>query len=208
MWGARKCNNDCQISAEDDLIHVFLAVLLVVLAAGLAASFFDGATLFAGAFRAATLAFVLDEVPVTDFLAAPRLEGATVFLGVVVVLDLGLATGFLGIGFFTVGFGFSASAFFAGALLVVEGLALVVVALVVVALVVVALVVLALDAGLVADLVVVVDLGLVADLEVGLFSLVAASVDLDLGANLTLPEGPLGRVKIPFCSPEVMALDN
>jgi len=184
-------------------IHVFLeAALLVVLAAGLATSFFVGETLFAGAFLAAVLAFVVDEVPVTDFLAVPRLEGAVVFLGVVVVLAFVLATVFLTAGFFTVvAFGFSVSAFFTGAFLVVEDLGLAVAALVV----------RALDTGLVAGLVagfVVADLILVPDLEVGLFSLVAASVDLDLGASLTLPEGPLGRTKIPFSSPEVMALDN
>jgi len=171
---------------------------LVVLAAGLATSFFDAATLFAGAFLAAVLAFVVDEVPVTDFLAVPRLEGAVVFFGVVVALGFGLATVFLTVGFFTVvAFDFSVSAFFAGAFLVVEDLGLVAAALVV----------RALDTGLAAGLVVA-DLGLVADLEVGLFSLVAASVDLDLGASLTLPEGPLGRTKIPFSSPVVMALDN
>jgi hypothetical protein len=44
-----------------------LTVLLDVLVAGFATSFFVAATLFAGAFLAATLAFVLDEVPVTDY---------------------------------------------------------------------------------------------------------------------------------------------
>jgi hypothetical protein len=95
------------------------------------------------------------------------LEGAVVFLVVVVVLDFGLVTVFLVVGFFTVeALGFSVSAFFAGAFagafLVVEDLGLAVAAFVT----------LALDAGfvgLVADLVVVADLGLVADLEVGLF---------------------------------------
>jgi len=184
-------------------IYVFLVDFLTALAGGLATSFFVEVALLAGAFLAAAFALVADDVPVTDFLAAPRLEGAVVFL-VVAALGFALAMVFLGADFFTlVAFGFSASAFFGGAFLVVadRGLA------------VAAFVVLALDAGLDAGLVavLVVDLGLVAglviDLGVGLFSLVA-SVDLDLGANLTLPERPLGRTKMLFCSPEMMALDN
>jgi len=174
------------------IIHVFFVAFLVDLAGGLETSFFVAATLFAGGFLAAALAFVVDEVPVTDFLAAPRLEGAVVFLVVVVVLGFGLATAFLGVGFLGVGLGFSASAFLVGAFLVSEDLGLAVVAFVV----------LGLDVGLVEAT----DLGLT--LEAGLFSLVAASIDLDLGASLILPESPLGRAKIPFCSPETMALDN
>lgn len=81
-------------------------------AAGFAASFFVDAALFAGAFLAAALARLVDDGPVTAFLAAPRLEEAVVFL--VVVLALALfgfaATGFLTVGFFAVGaFGFSTS---------------------------------------------------------------------------------------------------
>lgn len=177
----------------------------------LAASFFVPAAFFAGAFLAEALAFVVDEVPVTDLFAAPRLDGAVVFLVVVVVaFDLGLEVGFdtvfLGTTFFVVVLGFSASAFFEVAFevvfLVVDDLGLVA-----------ALVVFAFDTGLVAVLVVVavldrvVDLEVV-DLEVGLFSLLATSVDLDLGANLIRPEGPLGRTKRPFSSPVAMALDN
>lgn len=184
-----------------------MAVLLVDLAAGLAASFFVVVAFFAGAFLAAARAFVVAEVPVTDFLAAPRLDGAVVFFVVVAVFGFGLAIVFFATGFFTVeALGFSVSAFFGAAFLVVEDLGLVAAAFVVLAFDV------GLTAGLiavlVAALVVVEDLGLVADLEVGLFSLVAASVDLDLRANLTLPEGPFGRTKIPFSSPDVMALDN
>jgi len=183
------------------------------LAPVLAASFFVPAAFFAGAFLAEALAFVVDEVPVTDLFAAPRLDGAVVFLVVVVVVvafDLGLEVGFdtvfLGTTFFVVVLGFSASAFFEVAFevvfLVVDDLGLVA-----------ALVVFAFDTGLVAVLVVVavldrvVDLEVV-DLEVGLFSLLATSVDLDLGANLIRPEGPLGRTKRPFSSPVAMALDN
>ena len=124
---------------------------------------------------AATLALVVDEVPVTDcsgdshqektqretsrqtFLAAPRLDGAVVFLGVVVVvaLDFALGADFLGVGFFTVALGFSVSAFLVGAFLVVEDLGLVIGAFMIL--------------GLVVGLVVVADLGLVVDLEAGLF---------------------------------------
>jgi len=166
---------------------------LVVLAGGLAGSFFGAAAFFAGAFLAAVLALVVAEVPVTAFLAAPRLDGAVVFLVVVVVLDFGLATVFLMVvGFFTVALGFSVAAFLVGVFFVVEALGLATAAFVV----------LGFDTGLVAVL------GLVADLEVGLFSLVAGSVDLDLGANLTLPEGPFGSTKVPLCSPEAIAFDN
>jgi hypothetical protein len=142
-------------------------------------SFFDGAGFFADAFLlAAALALVVEVVPVTAFLAAPRLAGAVVFL-VVVVLDFGLVMVFFGAGFLAVlALGFSGSAFLVLVFLVVEDLGLVVAAFVV----------FGLDIGLDVDLVVVADLGLVVDLDVGLFSLVAASVDLDLGASLTLPE--------------------
>jgi len=183
---------------------------LAALVGGLGASLFVAATLFVGAFLAAVLALEVDEVPVTDLLEAARLEGAVVFLvAVVVALGFALVTGlvvFLTGAFFAVeALGFSASTFFGGALLVVADLGLVAVddlGLVVVALVVVvAFVVLAFDTGLVADL------GFVAA-RVGLFSLAAVSVDLDLGANLTRPENPLGRTKMPFTSPEAMALDN
>jgi len=46
--------------------------------------------------------------------------------------------------------------------------------------------------------------GLAAGLLAGAFSL-AASLR-DLGASLTLPEGPFGRMKVPFSAPWVMAL--
>jgi len=180
---------------------------LAALAGGLVDSFFVAAALFVGAFLAAVLALEVGEVPVTDLFEAPRLVGVVVFL-VAVVAALGfalvtLATGlvtFLAGAFFTVeGFGFSASAFFGGALLVVADLGLVAVddlGLVV------ALVVLSFDTDLVAAL------GFETVFDVGLFSLAAASVGLDLGANLTLRENPLGRTKMLFSSPEAMALDN
>jgi len=160
---------------------------LVALAAGLAASFFVAATLFVVVFLAAALALVVDEVPVADFLAAPRLEGAVVFLVAVVVLDLGLVTGFLATGFFTAGLVFSVSTFFTGAFLVVEDLGLVVAAFV--ALVLDVGFAAAADLGFVVGFAAGLEVGLAVDL-VGLFSLAAVSVDLVLGANLTLPEGP------------------
>jgi len=60
-----------------------------------------------------------------------------------------------------------------------------------------------LEAGLVDLEAGLIDLG--AGLEAGLFSLDDASTGLDLGANLTLPESPLGRWKTPFSAPVLIA---
>jgi len=148
----------------------------------LRAAVFFGA-FFAGAFLAA-LALDGAIVPVAAFFAGARLlAGVGFFAGAALALALPART-FLGAALDLTG----ATAFFAGALaalLVGE-----------VALVVFALVAAVLETGLAA---------LEAGLEAGLFSLDDVSAALDLGANLTLPEGPLGRTKTPFSAPAVMA---
>jgi len=156
------------------------------LAAGLAVSFF-GAALFAGIFLAADLAFDAAVVPVTAFLAGARLLAVVVFFaGAALALAL-LARTFLGAAFLI-----------AGALALVELTAF---------FAVVDLVAL-LGAGVafVVFVLVAIALGLEEGLEAGLFSLDDVSAGLTLGANLTLPEGPLGRTKTPLSAPVLMAL--
>jgi len=158
------------------------------LAAGLGAAFagvFFGLAFFV-AFLPAALAFDAAVVPVTAFFTGARLL-ATVFLAAGAALAL-LARTFLGGGALALT---AVAAFLGGgleAVLVAEtGLAF--------ALVATGLVLLVLEAGLAAGL----------DLEAGLFSFDAVSAGLDLGANLTLPEGPLGRTKTPLSAPVLMA---
>jgi len=143
----------------------------------------------------AAAAFLGAVVPVTAFLAAPRLEGEVVFFFgaavgfavvfltvlalVVVAFAAGLAAGFVA--------GFAAD-FAAG---FVAGLALVVDALVVLGL------------AFVGDVFAV--LGLAADLALDAGSLAEVSA-LTLGASFTFPLTPLGNTKVPFSAPVEMAL--
>jgi len=164
--------------------------LLPALAAGLAGAAFAGVFFglaFFVAFLPAALAFVAAVVPVTAFLAGARLLGAVVFFAVVFfAADAALALPartFLGAGAGALDL-VVAAAFFAGGGLVAvldaeTGLAF------------------ALEAGLVLEA------GL--PLEAGLFSLDDVSTGLALGANLTLPDGPLGRTKTPFSAPVLIA---
>jgi len=168
--------------------------LLGVLAAGLEGAaftevFFATAffvVFFAVAFLLAALAFDAAVVPVTVFFAGARLLATVVFFaGAALALP---ARTFLGAGALDL-----VAAFFTGAgleALLVKETALAVFVLVVTAL--------DLEAGLV-------EASLEAGLEAGLFSLDDVSAGLDLGANLTLPEGPLGRKKTPFSAPTLMA---
>jgi len=145
----------------------------------------------------AAAAFLGAVVPVTAFLAAPRLEGEVVFFFgaavgfavvfltvlalVVVALAAGLAAGFVA-GFaadFAMGF--------------VAGLALVVDALVVLGL------------AFVGDVFAVLGLAVDLALDAGLFSLAEVSA-LTLGASFTFPLTPLGNTKVPFSAPVEMAL--
>jgi len=143
---------------------------------------------FAGAFLLAALAFDAAVVPVAAFFAGARLlAGVAFFAGAALALALPART-FLGAALGLAGI----PAFFAGALGVLLAVE--------VGLVVFALVVAVLETGLA-----VLEAGLEATLEVGLFSLADVSTGLDLGANLTLPEGPLGRTKTPFSAPVLMA---
>jgi len=138
---------------------------------------------FAGAFLLAVLAFDAAVVPVAAFFAGARLlAGVAFFAGAALALALPART-FLGA---ALGLAFAGAL---GVLLAVEA-----------ALVVFALVVAVLETGLA-----VLEAGLAATFEAGLFSLADVSTGLDLGANLTLPEGPLGRTKTPFSAPVLMA---
>jgi len=139
----------------------------------------------------AAAAFLGAVVPVTAFLAAPRLEGelvfffgavvgfAVVFLTVLALVVVAFAAGLVA-GFVA---GFAA------------GLALVVAALAVLGL------------ALAGDVFAVLGLGLAADLalDAGLFSLAEVSA-LTLGASFTFPLTPLGKTKVPFSAPVEMAL--
>jgi len=193
---------------------------LVELVAGLAAAaFFAGALAIFG--LAPVLAFATGVFPVTAFLAESRREDDVVFLAVV-VLDLDTAgfITFLGAAFglgaaalvelvlaFVVAVDFEAGVF-AGATFGVAGF-LEIVALLT------ARVVDLVAAGLAALVVFVVALelgvGLVAleaGFAAGLFSLASdASVFAAfLGGNLTRPEGPLGKTRVPLSAPVAIAL--
>jgi len=168
--------------------------LLPALAAGLGGAAFAGVFFglaFFVTFLAAALAFDAAVVPVTAFFAGARLLATVVFF-VAVFFAAGAALALPARTFLGAGAGaldlVAAAAFFAGggleALLDTEtGLTVLVFAFVAV---------LVLERGLL-------------DLEAGLFSLDDVSTGLDLGANLTLPEGPLGRTKTPFSAPVLMA---
>jgi len=141
------------------------------------------AAFFAVVFLAAVLALDAAVVPVIAFFGGARLLAAVAFFaGTALALGLPART-FLGVAFLA-----------AGALGLVELTAF---------LVVVVLVAL-FDAGaaFVLFALVAADLGL----EAGLFSLDDVSAGLTLGANLTLPDGPLGRTKTPFSAPVLIAL--
>jgi len=163
--------------------------LLGVLAAGLGGAalaevFFATAffvVFFVVAFLLAALAFDAAVVPVTVFFAGARLLATVVFFASA-ALALPART-FLEAGALDL-----VAAFFAGGLeaLLVKETAL-------------GFVLVDLERGLVEA-----DFKVEAGLE-GLFSLDDVSAGLDLGANLTLPEGPLGRKKTPFSAPTLMA---
>jgi len=188
------------------VIHFFAVFfLLVVEAVAFAAGF-----LAVGFLAATALALAGALAPVTAFFAAPRFdEGVVFFTGA----DFLPATVFFGAGaaFALVAADFVAEFFAAAAgFLVVTDLPVVVafafvagflavVALAVAAFVVAALVAIFAGRDLVAGL---------GAAFAGLFSLEAeVSVTLAaLGGSFTRPEGPLGRTKVPFSAPVVMAL--
>lgn len=162
-----------------------------------AAGFFAAAFLVAAPFAA--LAFAAADVPVTAFLAEPRFDGVVVFLGA------GLA--FVAVAFLVV------VAFFAGAGLIAGFAFTAVLALDVEVLEVVGLVVdLTADFFTGADFLgatAVLGLGAALGWTAGLLSLAAAtSAALALGVSFTRPDGPLGRRKISFSAPRVMALES
>jgi len=138
---------------------------------------FDVGFFAATFFLAAVFAFVVDVVPVTDFLAVPRFAAVVDFF--VDGADLGFpAKVFLVVaaGFFVVAVGFVAvfvdlTGFAAGRVVPV---------------------------GFFPDLVAVV-------LDTGLEFSFDATAGLFLGASLTFPEGPLGRWKSPDSAPVVIA---
>jgi len=142
-----------------------------------------------GAFFAAAT-FLVAVAPVTAFFADARLEAVVVFLaGAVFFPATTFLAGALALVVVDLAGGFGAglaTGFFAAAV----GF---------------------LSAGFLADVALVVavlaTLGLVAvlALEAGLFSLAEVSA-LTLGASLTLPLTPLGKEKVPFSAPVVMAL--
>jgi len=137
---------------------------------------------FTGAFLLVALALDAAVVPVIAFFAGARLLAAVVFFaGAALALPAGtfLVAGALGLAVVVV-----------VVFLADEGLALLVVGTVLA----LAAPALGLEAGLIEG-----------TLEAGLFSLADVSAGLDLGANLTLPEGPLGRTKTPFSAPALMA---
>jgi len=163
------------------LVGDFLA-----LGTGLTTSFFRA--FFADAFlAAAVLAFDALVVPVTAFFAGARLLATVIFFAGDLGLGLPART-------------FLAAAGFLGATLDLTAFFAVVVLGVVLA------TILGAGGAFGLALVVTADLSLEAGLlGVGLFSLDEVSAGLDLGANLTLPEGPLGRTKTPFSAPAVIA---
>jgi len=168
---------------------------LAAFAAGLEASFFVDAAFLVGAFLAAVLALDAAVVPVVAFLAGARLAAVVVFL-----VDEGLVALVLPARTFLV----EEAGFLAE--VVALGLAAVVVFLAEV--VALALAVLDLAAGFFTVAAFGLAVVVVLALEAGLFSLAAESFVLALGATLTLPERPLGRIKTPLSTPVVMAFES
>jgi len=185
------------------LVGFFLPVAGVALEA----AFLAGAL----AFEAAAFAFAGAVVPVTAFLAAPRLEAAVVFFAAGAVFLP--ATTFLGAALALVAVGLATGLALAAVLAAADFLATAVVLLVPVDLAEADVAVVrglgAVFLGIVAlALAVLAALGFAATfgLGAGLFSF-AAEVSLAVfGGSFTRPEGPLGKTNVPFSAPEAIAL--